>query len=133
MPNRRNAAKKIFLAAGIALLLLPISTAAQINTSLPANTGFATTLFGCTPATAGGTAVMCVLQRVLLFLLQIAFIIAIIFLIIGGFRYIISQGDEDAVAQARATIVNAIIGIILIVFAWYLMNFVLGLVQTGSA
>lgn len=56
-------------------------------------------------------------------LLVIVAIVAIVFLIVGGLRYITAQGDEDAVAQAKNTVIYVIIGIIIILLAVVIINF----------
>lgn len=76
---------------------------------------------------------MCILKTVLLFLLTIAFIVALIFLVIGGFRYIVSQGNEEAIESAKHTITNAIIGVVVIALAWVVLNAILAVVATGNA
>ena len=53
-------------------------------------------------------------------------IVAVLMLIIGGFRYVFSQGNEKAVTGAKDTIVYAIIGIIVCLVAYAAVNFVLG-------
>lgn len=59
--------------------------------------------------------------RVLLFVVGVA---AVIMLIIGGIRYILSAGDQQAVAGAKNTIIYAIIGLIVAVLAWVAVDFV---------
>ena len=56
-------------------------------------------------------------------LLVLAAIAAIVFIIIGGVRYVTAQGDEDAVALAKNTVIYAIIGIIVILLAAVIVNF----------
>jgi len=56
-------------------------------------------------------------------LLVLAAIAAVVFMIIGGVRYVTSQGDEDAVEQAKNTVIYAIIGIIVIILAAVIVNF----------
>ncbi len=51
-------------------------------------------------------------------------LIAIIFIIIGGVRYIASQGDSKEVEQAKRTILYAVIGLIVIGLSAALVNFV---------
>lgn len=43
----------------------------------------------------------------------------------GGFRYLFSQGEKDAVKKARETIVNAIIGLLIVTISWAIADFVL--------
>lgn len=59
--------------------------------------------------------------------------ISVIMLIIGGIRYTISGGDSSAVTAAKNTIMYAIIGIIIAVLAFAIVNFVLkGLTGVGA-
>jgi magnesium-transporting ATPase (P-type) len=59
-------------------------------------------------------------------------IAAVIMLIIGGFRYVFSQGDEKGVKGAKDTILYAIIGIVVALLAFAIVNFVLGGLQGTS-
>ena len=70
--------------------------------------------------------------RIINALLVLAAIAAIVFIIIGGVRYITAQGDEDAVEQAKNTIIYAIIGIIVILLAAVIVNFFLAQVVTTA-
>lgn len=56
--------------------------------------------------------------------LGIAFIIAVIMLIYGGFRYILSAGNEDGAKTGRTAIFNALIGIVIIVLSYVVVQIV---------
>ncbi len=58
-------------------------------------------------------------------ILAVVGLIALIYLVIGGLRYITSSGNPDAVEGAKNQILYAIIGIIVVVLAWALVTFVL--------
>ncbi|MCX6805002.1 MAG: hypothetical protein NT111_03230 [Patescibacteria group bacterium] len=58
--------------------------------------------------------------------------VAVIMLIIGGFRYVFSQGNEKAVTGAKDTILYAIIGLVIAILSFAIVNFVLGGLTTGS-
>ena len=60
--------------------------------------------------------------RVLLFLIGA---ISVIMIIIGGFRYVVSQGDSGAVTSAKNTILYAVIGLVVAIFAWAIVDFVI--------
>jgi hypothetical protein len=60
-------------------------------------------------------------------LLGVAAAIAVIILIIGGLRYLISAGDSGQIEKAKHTIQYAIIGLIVIIFAFVIYNTVNGL------
>lgn len=51
--------------------------------------------------------------------------ISVIMLIIGGIRYVVSGGDSSAVTAAKNTILYAVIGIIVALLAYALVNFVI--------
>ena len=40
--------------------------------------------------------------------------VAVFFIIFGGFKYIVAKGEPDKINNARTTIVNAIIGLIIV-------------------
>ncbi len=50
--------------------------------------------------------------------------IAVIMLIIGGIRYVLSQGDQSAITSAKNTILYAIIGIVVAMLAYGAVNFI---------
>ncbi len=56
-------------------------------------------------------------------------IVAVIMLIIGGFRYIFSAGKSADVTAAKDTILYAVIGIVVALLAFAIVNFVLGQFQ----
>lgn len=51
--------------------------------------------------------------------------IAVLFLIIGGFRYVVSSGNPDQVEGAKKTILYAVLGLIIIFVAFLVVNFIL--------
>jgi hypothetical protein len=50
--------------------------------------------------------------------------VAVIMLVIGGFRYVMSGGDQNAVTSAKNTILYAIIGIVIAILAYAAVEFV---------
>ena len=59
-------------------------------------------------------------------------IISVIMLVWGGIRYIISGGDNKKVTDAKNTVLYAIIGLVISVLAYAIVNFVLNTIGTGS-
>lgn len=51
-------------------------------------------------------------------------IVSVIMLIIGGFRYVTSNGDSSQVTAAKNTIMYSVIGLIIAIFAYAIVNFV---------
>ena len=52
-------------------------------------------------------------------------LISVIMIIIGGIRYATSNGDSNAVTAAKNTIMYAVIGLVIAIFAYAIVNFVL--------
>lgn len=55
----------------------------------------------------------------------VAGVIAIIMLIVSGLKYITSQGDSNSISSAKNSLLYAIIGLVVVVFAQILVKFVL--------
>lgn len=52
-------------------------------------------------------------------------VVAVVMIIIGGFRYITSGGDSGNVSGAKNTILYAIIGLVIVALAQFIVRFVL--------
>lgn len=70
----------------------------------------------------GQTGIFRTITNVLLFILGA---ISVIMIIIGGLRYVISGGNSTAVTAAKNTILYAIVGVIVALLAYAIINFVL--------
>ena len=57
-------------------------------------------------------------------LIFIAVLLAFGFIIFEGYRYMVSQGDKKEIETARASILNAVIGIIIILTSFFVVNLV---------
>lgn len=66
-----------------------------------------------------------VFGRITNVVLLIVGIVSVIMLIYGGLRYILSGGDSKKVTDAKNTILYAIIGLIISLLAYAIVNFVL--------
>jgi hypothetical protein len=51
--------------------------------------------------------------------------VSVIMIIVGGFRYVISNGDSNGVSGAKNTILYAIVGLVIVLFAQVIVRFVL--------
>jgi len=52
--------------------------------------------------------------------------IAVIMIVIGGVRYTTSNGDSSSVKAAKDTILYAVVGLVVAILAYAIVNFVLG-------
>ena len=60
-------------------------------------------------------------------------VLSVVMLIFGGFRYVISGGKKESVTNAKNTILYAIIGLLVAVFAYAIINFILGAALSGGS
>ncbi len=58
-------------------------------------------------------------------------LVAVIMVIFGGFKYITSGGDSNSVSGAKNTLIYAIIGLIIVALAQFLVRFVIN-TATGT-
>ncbi len=85
---------------------------------------------GTTTADAGGNVNSLIADVINIFSLVVG-VVSVIMIIIGGFRYITSGGDSSNVSNAKNTILYAIIGLVIVALAQFIVRFVLSRV-TGS-
>lgn len=78
----------------------------------------------------GGAAIIPRLINLMLFIVGI---LAVIMLIWGGIRYVISGGAADKVKDAKNTILYAIVGLIVAILGYALVNWVISIVGSGSS
>ncbi|MBR3131970.1 hypothetical protein IKG33_00950 [Candidatus Saccharibacteria bacterium] len=65
-------------------------------------------------------------------ILYIVGIIAVIMLIIGGIKYVLSGGDSKKVTDAKNTVLYAIIGLVIAFLAFAIVNFVISALPSSS-
>ena len=59
-------------------------------------------------------------------------VMAVIMIIWGGIRYVLSAGNSAALTSAKNTIVYSIIGLIIAILAYAIVNFVINTVAGGN-
>lgn len=79
-----------------------------------------------------GSNVNQLIRTVINWMLGIAFGVAVLFLIIGGFQYIVSAGNEEAAEKGKSTALNALIGIVIIILSYVVVNVVANLVTNAG-
>lgn len=74
--------------------------------------------------TLGASTLSQFILRVINIALALAGLIAVLFLIIGGFRYITAGGNSDGAELGKKTILNAVIGIIVVILSFVVVRVV---------
>ncbi|TSC79385.1 MAG: hypothetical protein G01um101425_665 [Candidatus Peregrinibacteria bacterium Gr01-1014_25] len=111
------------------LLRLPLSIAAAIQVALWRVPAFAQAFAGPSPdlGLPGGAdegSIRDVITEIIRAILNFLALIAVIVVIIAGIRLIVSQGEEEAKEKAKKTIIYALIGLIIVLFARVIVGLV---------
>lgn len=77
-----------------------------------------------TKGIAGSSDFVSLANNIIKILLYVCGMIAVVFLIIGGYQYLTSGGNEEAAEKGRKTLLNAIIGIVIIIMAFAIVSVV---------
>lgn len=119
--------KKLFVSVSslLAYLSLPIAAfAATADPCRDANgnlvTGIAGTLCGL-----GGNNIGQTIRNIVIFFIIIAVVIALMYLLYGGVKWITSKGEKTEVEAARNHIMAALLGLIVVFLAVFLLSIVL--------
>lgn len=59
-------------------------------------------------------------------------IIAVVIVLIGGFKYMVAGGNDEKTTEARKLIVSGIIGLAIILSAWAITSFVISRLVTAT-
>ena len=77
-----------------------------------------------TQAVPTATPIQNIAQFLVSLLFVIGIVIAVAFLIYGGIKWVLSGGDKSAVESARNHIVAAIVGLVIVLSAFFILNIV---------
>ena len=120
-------ASLFMLAAPVAAPVVAYAAGADIEGNLACGTTDLTVDGGnCKSKLQGGTTRInkIVTQAINIFSIIVG-IVAVIMIIVGGFRYITSGGDSGNISSAKNTIIYAVIGLVIVALAQFLVQFVL--------
>ena len=108
----------------LAILLIPIAAYAQNNwiEYIPENL-----------RNVGGGNVTTLITNIIRILLILAGVVALIYLIIGGYQYVTAGGNAEQATAARTTILNAIIGLVIVFASYAILTWVITYFLTGRA
>lgn len=125
---------KLRLQRMFSVFILSVATSAAL--ALPS---FATgTVFGdacdlprnrnnpvCEQVSTGPAATNNFIQDIISTLLFAVAVIAVIMIIVGGIRYVTSDGDSGRIKSAKDTILYAVIGLVVALLSYAIVNFVI--------
>lgn len=73
-----------------------------------------------------------IFKRITNMIVYMVGVIAVIMLIIGGIKYVVSGGDSKKVTDAKNTILYAIIGLVIAFLAYAIVNFVISALPSSD-
>jgi hypothetical protein len=138
-PNETAQAQStiIYALVGLAIAIIAIPTVSYLGTKLGTGTGGSSNI----PASNGATLNLKSLPNpggavnggIVGTIFQDAFGIigamALLFIVIGGLRYVFSSGDPQAAATAKSTIIYALIGLIIAIVAESIVTLIIGKIK----
>ena len=77
----------------------------------------------------GANDINSIIQTIINTIIFVIGIVAVVMIIIGGINYATSQGDPSKVKKGKDTILYGIIGLVVALLAYAIVNFVLGALQ----
>lgn len=116
MSSLEKAKKFAIVSGGSAVALLPVAAQAESVSSAVESVQPSNTAQGDLQSN---------IKLIINAMLLIIGIVAVIMLIVGGFRYVLSNGNDKAITGAKDTILYAIIGIVIALLSFAIVNFVL--------
>ena len=84
---------------------------------------------GCTSDPSNGVSLTNVIRAVIQILSIVIGVVAVIMIMIGGFKYVTSGGDSSSVSSAKNTILYAVVGLVVAGLAQIIVFYVLGKVK----
>ena len=136
------------IGASLALALIPVAApvavyagaadpdaggdTANIGGSLACGSNLQTEGNDCQDDTATGTEKIQTIVTTIVNIFSIVVgIVAVIMIVVGGFKYITSGGDSGNITSAKNTIVYAVIGLVIVALAQFIVQFVLNKVNSA--
>jgi hypothetical protein len=116
----------LYLTLLVSLVAMPLAAASPVFADAQGDicNGIGAT-GGASCSGGGGPDLTTVVAAAINILSIIVGIAAVVMIILGGFRYITSGGDSGKVAGAKDTIIYALVGIVIVAFAQFIVKFVL--------
>jgi hypothetical protein len=128
-------AMSLMLMVGLAVPAFAQDAQQQINNGLCTGSNLEFTDSPTDQCTAAGsdatTKINDIIHTIVNLLSAVVGIVAVIMIIVGGFRYITSGGNDSSVTSAKNTILYAIIGLVVVALAQLIVRFTLSKLTNG--
>ena len=112
---------------GLTLLapgLVPAMASASITSDICTGSNVGSSTSSCTTNSSTDSLKKLAASIISVFSILVG-VVAVIMVIFGGFKYITSGGDSNSVSGAKNTLIYAIVGLIIVALAQFIVHFVL--------
>jgi hypothetical protein len=104
----------------VSLLILVLLAFTAVKVDNPAKDLFSTAF--CNPT--NGCTVVAILTHVISIFLSLTGLIAVLFIMIGGYQYLTSGANEELAKTGKKTLTNAIIGLGIVILSYVIVTIV---------
>jgi len=126
MKIKKELVLKVILVA--VLLILPVVALAQAGGAIQQGLTSVQNEFPRSGIASART-VTDLIALIIRWLLIIMGAIAVLFVVIGGYQYMTSAGNEEAAEKGKKTLINALIGVVIAIMAYVIVTVVVNLVS----
>lgn len=99
---------------------------------LSAKTALALTLWGGETLGLGTADLQATVINIIQWILGLLGLIAVVMILIGGFKWMTAGGNEEKIESAKKLLTAAIIGLVIILLAWAIVIFAVGVLTNTS-
>jgi glucan phosphoethanolaminetransferase (alkaline phosphatase superfamily) len=110
------------LIAGVGMAMVPAPTASAIDILTPGCKGNTDSTV-CKSKKDDTSSLIKIAINTLLYVLGM---IAVLMIVVSGVRYITSSGDSSRIKSAKDTLLYAVVGLVVAIMSYAIVNFVLG-------
>ena len=120
----------IILLVAMSLSIVPGLAGAQFNPEEPleGSTGLENTILGC-DKTKG---ILCIISTIVRFMLSLAFVVAMVYVVVSGYRFVTSSGNEEKLSAAKSQLLWAVVGAVIIALSWAVLTFIINIAIEGT-
>lgn len=115
----------VLMSAGLLVAVATPAYAQDCDSGVGKGVAWTTEDGECRDDGEGENSLSSVIKRIINIFSIVVGAVSVIMIIIGGFRYVVSNGDSNGVSGAKNTILYAIIGLVIVLFAQVIVRFVL--------
>ncbi|HVC36207.1 MAG TPA: pilin [Candidatus Dormibacteraeota bacterium] len=112
----------LFLGVSLIIIAMPVTTMADFKSAACSGLSQLNSQQGC--STNANQPIANFVSAIVNILSIVVGLAAVVMVIVSGFKYVTSGGDSNRVASAKSTLVYALVGLVIVGAAQFLVHFV---------